>query len=267
MSRNALNAFHAEVDMHMPSSTPPSSTSGHASRRGVHEAHAKTSPNGAHENAQRFRTLMNGKQRSAEGSAQSDSSEESAVDIDTDAGMDANQPPSDQEQALRDLLQRQLDEGRAQSPVLAPRNRDDSDSSDQQDDRRGDGQAAMNIGMQALHQAQQAIVQNAEQPAASQAAMTPALAELIERHVKQLLVPDATSRSAAQSREIMITLKDGLLPGTELWLSRTSEGWKLRADTRSSTAYRSLIEGAPQLIERFAQSKLGALEISPTLLA
>jgi hypothetical protein len=58
-----------------------------------------------------------------------------------------------------------------------------------------------------------------------------------------------------------------LLPGTELWLSRTSNGWKLRADTRSSTAYRSLVEGAPQLIERFAQSQLGALEISPTLLA
>lgn len=253
--------------MHMPSSTPPSSTPAPASRHGVREAHAKASVNGTHENAQRFRTLMDGKPRSTENSGQSGSSEESSVDIDTDASIDANQPPSDQEQALRDLLQRQLDEGRAQSPILTSRNQDSDDSNEQQDDHRGDGQAGANIGMQALHLAQQAIVQNAEQPAASQAAMAPALAELIERHVKQLLVPDATSRSAAQSREIMITLKDGLLPGTELWLSRTSNGWKLRADTRSSTAYRSLIEGAPQLIERFAQSNLGALEINPTLLA
>ncbi|HET7333180.1 type III secretion HpaP family protein [Dyella sp.] len=256
----------------MPSSTPPSPTS-HAltHRHGAREAHAKQALNGEHENVQRFRALMDGKQRSSEDAAQHAADEQSAVDIDVDSGAntqdaDANELPPDQEQALRDLLQRQLSEGRAQSPVLASRDQDSSSDS-QQDDHRGDGQAGANIGLQALHMAQQSIVQDAQQPAPSHAAMAPALAELIERHVKQLLVPDATSRSAAQAREIMITLKDGLLPGTELWLSRTSNGWKLRADTRSSTAYRSLLEGAPQLIERFAQSQLGTLEISPTLLA
>jgi hypothetical protein len=230
----------------------------------VREAHAKQTLNGEHENVQRFRALMDGKHAAGE---------QSAVDIDVDddantqdASADANELPPEQEQALRDLLQRQLSEGRAQSPVLASRDQDSSSSDSQQDDHR-DGQAGANTGLQALHLAQQTIVQDAQQPAPSHAAMAPALAELIERHVKQLLVPDATSRSAAQAREIMITLKDGLLPGTELWLSRTSNGWKLRADTRSSTAYRSLVDGAPQLIERFAQSQLGALEISPTLLA
>ncbi|MFK2891663.1 type III secretion HpaP family protein [Dyella flagellata] len=253
----------------MPSSTPPSSTStGQASRRGARETHSKATLHGEHENVQRFRTLMHGKPPSADSSGQNGADENDAVDVDmgADESADANELPPDQEQALRNLLQRQLDEGRAQSPVLAGRDQHDEGNSDQQDEHRGGDQAAANIGMQTLHLAQQAVNANAEQAPARHAAMAPALAELIERHVKQLLVPDASSRSTAQSREIMITLKDGLLPGTELWLSRTSSGWKLRADTRSSTAYRSLLEGAPQLIERFAQSKLGELEVCPSLL-
>jgi hypothetical protein len=261
--------------MHMPSSTSPSShphtTTG---RQGARETHAKAGRSSDQENVQRFRTLMDGKQRQPDDAGQSAPDEESSVDLsadangDTDASANDNELSPDQEQSLRDLLQRQLSLGGGRTSGLAPRDQQDDtgSSSDQQDDRRDDGQAA-NIGMQVLHMAQQTIVQNAEQPtAASQASMAPALAELIERHVKQLLVPDATSHSSAQAREIMITLKDGLLPGTELWLSRTGDGWKLRADTRSGTAYRSLVESTPQLIERFAQSRLGSLEVTATLL-
>ncbi|MBE1161431.1 type III secretion HpaP family protein [Dyella acidiphila] len=261
----------------MPSSTTPSS-SAHplAGRHGVRDSHAKSDVNGEHENVQRFRTLMNGKpQRSNSGNGESDTDDEqSTVEVSVDASSDSDssvsdsQSAPDQEQALRDLLQQQLNQ--ASGPLSGPaaRDQDSGEDSDEQDDHRDDSQAA-NIGMQALHLAQQTMVQNSQQPAAATqaAAVAPALAELIERHVKQLLVPDATSRSAAHAREIMITLKDGLLPGTELWLSRTSDGWKLRADTRSSSAYRSLLEGAPQLIERFAQSRLGTLEVTPTLLA
>jgi hypothetical protein len=264
--------------MHMPSSTSPSSTP-HTlhSKPGVREANAKNAPHDDSENVQRFRSLMNGKpQQSMDSAGDNHPAEESSVDIDTDASDDAGQSASadanelsqNQQKALRDLLQRQLGEATGSSPNVAGRDDDDDGSgSDQQGDHRGDDQAGATIGMQALHLAQQAIVQSAEQPVPAQAAMAPALAELIERHVKQLLVPDATSRSSAQAREIMITLKDGLLPGTELWLSRTSDGWKLRADTRSNEAYRSLIEGVPQLIERFAQSRLGSLEVSSNLIA
>ncbi|WP_266167802.1 type III secretion HpaP family protein [Dyella subtropica] len=215
---------------------------------------------GEHENVQRFRALMHAKQAGRVDGA--DANADAAV------AMDADALSPDQEQALRELLQRQLSESGDRSLGALARHQDDGDDDGQQGDERGDGQNAASIGMQALHQTQQALFfQTVEQPGASRAAMAPALAELIERHVKQLLVPDASSRSSAQSHEIMITLKDGLLPGTELWLSRTSTGWTLRADTRSSTAYRSLLDGAPQLIERFAQSRLGVLEIVPTLLA
>lgn len=253
--------------MHTP---PPTSPSSHSSilstRRGAREAHTENPQAGSHENVKRFRTLMNDKRQDlSDGSADSSLDEGNAVDIET-ADVEPHALSPDQEQALRDLLQRQLSE--KGDPLLSLLSlRKDDDNRGQQDDDRGDGQGAANMGMQTLHLAQQAIVQSAEQPVAASVAMAPALAELIERHVKQLLVPDASSRSAAQSREIMITLKDGLLPGTELWLSRTSDGWALRAETRSSSAYRSLVESAPQLIERFAQSRLGSLEITPTLLA
>lgn len=259
--------------MHMPSSTPPSSTH-HAGAARHAEARSKSRPKDDQENVQRFRTLMHGKPSSKGGAGTNAPDEYASVDIerDTSAGVDenagasadANEPSPDQEQALRDLLQRQLGESAAPLPVLARTGDDSSDA--QHDDHRDNDQAAAASGMQVLHAAQSAMQPNPEQAIASQASMAPALAELIERHVKQLLVPDVASRSAAQAREIMITLKDGLLPGTELWLSRTGSGWKLRADTRSSTAYRSLIEGAPQLIERFAQSRLGELEVTPTLL-
>ena len=250
--------------MHTPSthsSSPQASTQ--ASRRSMQGAQVKTESGPDHENVQRFRILMDSKR-----AVPADTSEASVSDEDTsvDEGVDAS-APSSEEQALRELLQRQLSDSEGRSLSVPARDQDDDGGSGQQDDNRGYGQNLANLGMQIVHQEQLVMQQNIEQPPASQAAMAPALAELIERHVKQLLVPDATSRSSAQSREIMITLKDGLLPGTELWLSRTSTGWKLRADTRSSTTYRSLVEGAPQLIERFALSNLGSLEITPTLLA
>lgn len=174
----------------------------------------------------------------------------------------------EQEQALRDLLQRQLDAAGNEVLALPPRGegdeRQDADADSGQDNDQGFAAA----GSQALQQAQQVLLQSAEQPApAMQAALAPALAELIERHVKQLLVPDSNSRSSAQAREIMITLKNGVLPGAELWLSRTDKGWKLRADMRNTEAYRQLLDGAPQLIERFASRQLGELEIDPVLLS
>ena len=216
---------------------------------------AKDEPARGREEIQRFRKLMDGK-----GQDTQDSGERAAGP----RGLGA----SEQEKALRELLQRQLDAAADKATALPPRDGERDSGSDASSDGGGqpDGQGLASAGAQAWQQAQQIVLHGATQPApAAQAAMAPALAELIERHVKQLLVPDA--RSSAQSREIMIILKDGVLPGTELWLSRTDKGWKLRADTHSPDAYRQLLEGAPQLIERFASSRLGELEIDPSLLS
>jgi hypothetical protein len=242
--------------------TPPANTStndntSHISRRAVQPSRDDHAPP-AHdrEDVQRFRRLMDGRP----GNGEDDDSGDSAM-----AGTVRLSP--EQEQSLRELLQRQLGENQAGMDPLRSRSEDDGDQGDGQGGQDDGQHAQTSIGMLALHQAQLVMQQNVEQPApANNASLAPALAELIERHVKQLLVPDASSSSAAQSREIMITLKDGLLPGTELWLSRSDNGWTLRADTRSSAAYRSLVEGAPQLIERFANSRLGELSVQPTLL-
>lgn len=130
---------------------------------------------------------------------------------------------------------------------------------------RQDG--SLTAGMFAMQQAQLALHQATVQPAAATtASMAPALAELIARHVKQLLVPvESATREA--SREVMLTLNNDILPGTDLWLSRTQQGWRLRAETRSTDAYRLLMEQKPELIERFAKSHLGKLDIDPSLLA
>jgi len=221
--------------------------------------------NHQHENAQRFRKLLDGK--GGKDGAQAEGVDDSQGQDDADAaGAAAKKFSLEQQNALRDMLQRQLDAASGKAAVLA---RDDSegDGGESKDSHDGDPSGA-NLGLQILQQNVQVAQFNAQQPdSVAQSTFTPALAELIERHVKQLLVPDATSQSSAQSREIMISLKDGLLPNTELWLSRTPTGWRLRADTRSTDAYRSLVDGAPQLIKRFADSQLGELEIDPALLS
>ncbi|MGO4702940.1 type III secretion HpaP family protein [Dyella sp. 2RAB6] len=229
--------------------TPPAAHTHGSTQR------AKDEPARGREDIQRFRKLMDGKGQDAQ-------------DGDEIAAGPHGLAASDQEKALRELLQRQLDAAAGKATALPPRDGERDSGSDTSSDSGGqpDGQGLASAGAQAWQQAQQIVLHGAEQPApAAQAALAPALAELIERHVKQLLVPDA--RSSAQSREIMITLKNGVLPGTELWLSRTDKGWKLRADTRSPDAYRQLLEGAPQLIERFASRQLGELEIDPSLLS
>jgi hypothetical protein len=245
--------------MHNESSISSSrSTTSTPARPSTHDAkHGKADHTHEHENVQRFRKLMDGK---ASGK-QDATDDEEVADL---SGGATKKMSLEQEQALRELLQRQLDSADGKAAVLA---RDDSESDGDSSADNKDQQPGATVGMQVLQQATQAAQYTMEQPTvAAQSAFTPALAELIERHVKQLLVPDATSRSSAQSREIMITLKDGLLPQTDLWLSRTDKGWRLRADTRSADAYRSLVDGAPQLIERFSDHGLGELEIDPAML-
>jgi hypothetical protein len=210
-----------------------------------------------HENVQRFRKLMDGKASGRQDAGDTDELTELS-------GAAAKKLSLEQEQALRELLQRQLDSADGKAALIL---RDDSEGGDSQSGDMHDDQAGMSAGAQLLQQTTQIAQYTIQQPtAAAQSAFAPALAELIERHVKQLLVPDATSRSSAQSREIMITLKNGLLPDTDLWLSRTDKGWRLRADTRSAHAYHAMVDGASQLIERFANSKLGELEVDPVLL-
>ena len=212
---------------------------------------AKDEPARGREEVQRFRKLMDGPSR-----------EQDAEDAGQGTGAAAKLSPMDQEKALRELLQRQLDAATGKGSGVPPRDGDRDGQDSSSDGGQSDGQGLASAGALAWQQAQQVVLHGAEQPAAAaHATLAPALAELIERHVKRMLVPE--TQSSAQAREVMITLKDGVLPGMELWLSRTDKGWKLRADTHTPEAYRQLLENAPQLVERFAGKRLGELEIDP----
>ncbi len=99
-------------------------------------------------------------------------------------------------------------------------------------------------------------------PAAPTAHANPqALADMLERHVRQLAVgPHGAGDDRGQ---VLLRLNDATLPGTDLLLSRTENGWLLRADVRSRGSYEAIQQAAPQLAERFASRNLGTLEIDP----
>src|SRR3546814_5702568 len=60
-----------------------------------------------------------------------------------------------------------------------------------------------------------------------------------------------------------LRMADATLPGTDLLLSRTPEGWVLRADVRSRSSFDAIREAAPELARRFAERNLGTLSIDP----
>ena len=90
-----------------------------------------------------------------------------------------------------------------------------------------------------------------------------AFAELLERHVRQLAISEGAS--AADNGQVLLRMADSTLAGTDLLLSRTAEGWLLRADVRSRDSFEAIREAGGQLSERFAERGLGTLTIEPHL--
>jgi hypothetical protein len=88
-----------------------------------------------------------------------------------------------------------------------------------------------------------------------------ALADMLERHVRQLAISHDGAR--AESGQVLLRLNDATLPGTDLLLSRTETGWLLRADVRSRGSFDAIREAAPKLAERFAARDLGELTVDP----
>lgn len=115
----------------------------------------------------------------------------------------------------------------------------------------------------ALMQAQSALRDGAPAaPAAPMPSNPAAFAELLERHVRQLAVGGG-SATGREDGQVLLRLADATLPGTDLMLSRTADGWVLRADVRSRESYDAIREAAPDLARRFAERDLGELRIDP----
>lgn len=111
----------------------------------------------------------------------------------------------------------------------------------------------------ALYQAQAAM-----RDGLPQSAPTPlnpnAFADMVERHLKQLA---ADRGSANGDGKVLLRMADATLPGTDLLLSRTPEGWLLRADVRSRSSFDAIRQAAPALARRFAERNLGTLSFDP----
>lgn len=110
-----------------------------------------------------------------------------------------------------------------------------------------------------LFQAQMAIRDGAAQPAP--APLNPnAFADMVEKHLKQLAVDRGDGSSDGR---VLLRMADATLPGTDLLLSKTADGWLLRADVRSRNSYDAIRDAAPALARRFAERNLGTLSIEP----
>jgi hypothetical protein len=107
-----------------------------------------------------------------------------------------------------------------------------------------------------------------ETPAAAAQSAMPApsaqLADLIEKHVKRMLVSEGATRGGRDG-QVVLQLSDGLLSGTQLSLTRSGQGWRLQADANSSRSFDAIRDCAPELARRFAARGLGTIEIDPVL--
>ncbi len=127
----------------------------------------------------------------------------------------------------------------------------------------GSGSTPMSADMAQMPASQpQPAAQHAQQAAAA-GHIAPALSELVQKHVKQMLVSDPRSQRGGRSREVLLRMQNDVLPGTDLWLAQTDDGWQLRADVRSRDAYDTLLAHQDELMQRFADSALGKLTIEP----
>lgn len=128
---------------------------------------------------------------------------------------------------------------------------------------QADGSELQSAEIAALQQAHVAVRETAAMPAAAPTAQfnPRALADMLERHVRQFAV--GSGARAGENGEVLLRLNDRTLPGTDLLLTRTENGWLLRADVRSRSSYEAIEQSASRLTERFASRQLGTLEVSP----
>lgn len=100
---------------------------------------------------------------------------------------------------------------------------------------------------------------SAPPPPTQTATPSATLADLIERHVRQLLVGETSA--IGDANQVLLRLSDSTLPDTDLLLSRSAEGWKLRVESTRADSARSVEDGADELVARFEQRRLGKLEV------
>jgi hypothetical protein len=90
-------------------------------------------------------------------------------------------------------------------------------------------------------------------------ATDPAVAQLMEWHIRRVLASAGSERTEG---EVRIELSDAVFPGTALTLERTADGWHLAATSDNRHSLDELNRFAPALVERFAKASLGRLQVT-----
>ncbi|ATD66309.1 hypothetical protein CNR27_01645 [Luteimonas chenhongjianii] len=124
------------------------------------------------------------------------------------------------------------------------------------------GMQSQGMESAAMLQAQMALRDGASAAApAAASANAGQLFDMMEKHVRQMAVHDA--RDPGGDGQVLLRMADATLPGTDLLLSKSADGWVLRADSRSRDSFDAIREAGPQLAKRFAEHNLGTLTIDP----
>jgi len=132
----------------------------------------------------------------------------------------------------------------------------------QQHDNGFGSQHAQGMESAAMLQAQMALRDGAPAAAPAAAASNAGqLFDMMEKHVRQMAVHDA--RDPGGDGQVLLRMADATLPGTDLLLSKSADGWVLRADSRSRESFDAIREAGPQLAKRFAEQNLGTLTVDP----
>lgn len=156
----------------------------------------------------------------------------------------------------------QQDEGAIAGRQDAASEHYEDDALRRQRDDAGGPSLQQTLDPAALYQAQMAMRDGLPQAAPPPPLNPNAFADMVERHLKQMAADRGAADGAGDGR-VLLRMADATLPGTDLLLSRTPEGWMLRADVRSRSSFDAIREAAPELARRFAERNLGTLSIDP----
>ncbi|MGY6555258.1 MAG: hypothetical protein ACXIUM_12145 [Wenzhouxiangella sp.] len=91
-------------------------------------------------------------------------------------------------------------------------------------------------------------------------AIQASLIELIEKHVRRILISAETERGES-GQSLMLRLNDEVLRHCDLRLQRTAGGWRLEASSSDSGTVGVLSREVDRIKERFALAGLGEIDV------
>lgn len=128
------------------------------------------------------------------------------------------------------------------------------------DTRQADGErplTQLNTPVAQSTAAQEIMAQTPPAPGTGQADF----ADLMARHVQQLLVSEPMSGKPNQEQQLLLRLSDQILPNTLVSLSRNAQGWTLKAQSSGRDSLDLIRKSSDKLVSRFNEAGLGDLNV------